>query len=240
MKEINEISSMVQTINDKIAETINDIQKPTRAIKDFIEVNNKSIKEYQEKIKECYKPFYEINKSINEFCVQITEQDYTIDFKIDSILISFYNNIHLILGDFENDHRKEHERWGEFGWTPHPDDDRSMYNKPPADRRNAKKIMKKHLNNESMNNLYQYIKNEELVRINDFEESVSSFENKNYKSCCMMLFSLIDNLFIECCKFISDPNEKQEKYRSGIRAIEAIQKKDEVSCIKYSPMIIES
>lgn len=103
--------------------------------------------------------------------------------------------------------------WGEYGWTISdlsPDEIKN----PPSSLSKANSYYSQYLTRERVQNLFNEIL-AEISRKNDFRESVALYEQKHYKSCAMMLCSLIEGQLI---KRVS----KATRRRNGFSALEKI------------------
>lgn len=84
------------------------------------------------------------------------------------------------------------KEWGELGWTPPPKADLFLFGIENANSRNAYKILKKHLREEDIEDLFIGLRQLDNIRKSDLEEAIDSFYGKNYKACTLIIFSMID------------------------------------------------
>ena len=114
-------------------------------------------------------------------------------------------------------------QWGKYGWSVIPNAPITLYFDKPADLKEANKTALKYCNNAEMQNLFDEIRNTTGVKKSDFEDAVFCFENKRYKPCAMMLFSLLDAKLIHMQK--EEDRDKRHRRLSGNRAAEKIEKR---------------
>ncbi len=85
-----------------------------------------------------------------------------------------------------------YRRWGEYGWTINPceEGERLFNNEPPTTLKEADRIALK--NCKDLEGLFDAIRYDKRVKKTDFDEAVADYRDHRYKSCVMILFSLID------------------------------------------------
>lgn len=111
------------------------------------------------------------------------------------------------------------KQWGEFGWTINPIENiEALFHMPPADKKSADAIANKQCSKENMQELFRITLDTRRVKKSDFTEAVSDFEQRRFKSCALILFSLIDSMLIRLQKR-SELNGKRRGV--GKRAIDA-------------------
>ena len=113
-----------------------------------------------------------------------------------------------------------YETWGKFGWTPDPDERLySLFFMDPGQRTEADckalKLVK------DTDKLFDEIRKKTGIKRSDFEEAVLDFEDKRYKSCSLILFSLIDAKLIRIQKRKKKTGKRRE---SGLRAVDYARK----------------
>ncbi len=155
--------------------------------------------------------------------------------KIANTLTIFNQRINNLFSGIKSPHisdeRKEllcqsYETWGDFGWTILPQAAINLYNQPPETRKQANEIAMAYCKNKDMLDLFEDTKNLKGVKKKDFEEAVFAFQNRKYKSCAMILFSLIDAKLIRMQKK-EDLNIRTKRRDSGKQAVENIKKRIE-------------
>lgn len=119
-----------------------------------------------------------------------------------------------------------YEEWGKYGWTIIPYAQLSLYNQAPTSQKEANKIAIAYCKDSDMLNLFEKTKELKGVKLKDYTEAVYDYQHKQYKSCAMILFSLLDAKLIRMQKK-ADINPKTKRRDSGIRAAENIKKRIE-------------
>ncbi len=111
--------------------------------------------------------------------------------------------------------------WGKLGWTINPCDDfENLFDICPSDPLVANKMALEKCR--KTEDLICHILNQKRVKKSDFEEAIANFHEKEYKSCALIMFSLIDGKLI---RFSGRSKEGKCNRPSGARAIEVIKKK---------------
>lgn len=108
-----------------------------------------------------------------------------------------------------------YETWGKYGWTSIPDENIDVFSINPGSLKDANAIADKVTNKTFMDDLFNLTLNINGVKKADFEEAVFLYSNKKYKSCAMILFSLIDERLIKMHK-------KEETYSRKRRSTGAV------------------
>lgn len=91
--------------------------------------------------------------------------------------------------------------WGSYGWTVNPCiNAKTMFVYVPSDKKNADNIALKQCSGKKMEDIFGTISETKRVKKADFEESVFDYKHKQYKSCALILFSLIDATLIRLQK----------------------------------------
>ena len=93
-----------------------------------------------------------------------------------------------------------YQKWGEYGWTMASEMIYDFFDEPPADRKTANKEALKFCSNKDMMKLFDQLREMEGVKRSDLEEAVFNFEQRKYKSCIMIIHSLIDAKLIRLQK----------------------------------------
>ena len=92
---------------------------------------------------------------------------------------------------------QSYEKWGQFGWTFNPLAPKTLFFRCPDNIKQANVKALKYCKDETK--LFSIIYSCRRVR-KDFDEAVFDFENKQYKSCALILFSLIESDLIRTQK----------------------------------------
>lgn len=113
-----------------------------------------------------------------------------------------------------------YQKWGEYGWTPPIDFLDGFFDETPLDRKTANKTMLKYCNKHDMEMLFCKLKTMKGVKQSDLNEAIFDFENGKYKSCIMIIYSLIDAKLIRTQKPEDYINKTKKSQRSlgGIAA----------------------
>ena len=122
--------------------------------------------------------------------------------------------------------RETQRVWGSYGWTiPEHAEIRDVFNLP-ASKAEADKIAMKYCSSKHMEALFEDTKRLQRTRLNDFEEAVANYRDRRYRSCALLLFSLIDARLIRMQR---DDDRKRGFRLSGKKAAQTILKhyKDE-------------
>ena len=82
--------------------------------------------------------------------------------------------------------------WGKYGWTLPPMGEVGIFNDPPCDKNEANRIIRSCTSDSEMIELFKELKEMKHIRKSDIEEAIDCFNGKHYKSCVMIIFSLID------------------------------------------------
>ena len=94
---------------------------------------------------------------------------------------------------------ENYTEWGMFGWTMHPTEE-DLFDKAPSDKKSADAIAHHLCTDKETERLFAVIHDCNRVKKSDLEEAVFLFENRKYKSCALLLFSLIDAQLIRLQK----------------------------------------
>lgn len=85
-----------------------------------------------------------------------------------------------------------HKEWGTFGWTLPPSAPMKLFSTSPADRKDANKKALAYCKPEDMEKIFASLHNMSGVKKSDLDEAIFDFNHKQYKSCSLVLFGLID------------------------------------------------
>ena len=120
-----------------------------------------------------------------------------------------------------SDERKEqlcasYNKWGECGWTLPLSAPVNFFNTPPLDQKDASAKALKYCRDNDMESLFAALRKIPYVKTTDIEEAIFSFRNKRYKSCVMILFSLIDARLIRLQR--DEDRDHKKRRKSGYHA----------------------
>ena len=125
--------------------------------------------------------------------------------------------------------RVSYEAWGKFGWTIPPMAEISVFNEAPPTLQEANEYMTLYCSKSAMSELFKML--EEMPSLSkkdkkDLREAEFNFEHKNYKSCAMLIFSLLDAKLIRMQRK-EDINQHTKRRASGAQAAKHIKKRIE-------------
>lgn len=100
-------------------------------------------------------------------------------------------------------------KWGFYGWSLPPEPDVDFFLSYPASQADADKQMKRFCSNKALQNLWAMTRKLSNCKKSDFDEAIFAFEQKKYKSCALLLFSLIDAKLIRFQKRFHDDGQIQ-------------------------------
>ena len=172
--------------------------------------------------------FSGFREAINSFTKAISEY-YTSDFSaITENLRTFSIKLSELVKSIQipeiSDERKQeliesHQQWGEYGWTINPCADyETLFDTVPGDKKQADLAAMKYCNKKYMPLIFGEIRKCNRVKTSDFEEAVFAFDSSRYKSCALLLFSLIDAQLIRLQKK-SDFDKNQHRRMVGAGAV---------------------
>lgn len=118
-----------------------------------------------------------------------------------------------------------HRAWGQLGWTMIPTTEaEKLYDRmPPPLKADADKLALGYCRETEQ--LFNSLRESCGVKKSDLEEAIADFDGKRYKSCAMLLFSLIDAKLIRF-QGRSNPSAKSRR-KVGKGAVELLQKQIE-------------
>ena len=90
---------------------------------------------------------------------------------------------------------KSHRQWGEYGWTLHPNAILKFFYQKPIDRADAYNRMQVFLSEDNTNCVFRSLQRD-LPQSKDLESAIFCFQNKEYKACSLLIFSMLDSMLI--------------------------------------------
>lgn len=129
-------------------------------------------------------------------------------------------------------------KWAELGWTVPPYANDNFISQNPNDYSNEEinSVIQYFTESNNVSILFSYLKECENVKAVDLEEAISDFNSEKYKSCIMILFSLVDELLIKNQREDEKIKKKNNTYRAtGASAAQKIINREE---IKNKPLRI--
>lgn len=115
---------------------------------------------------------------------------------------------------------KSHQQWGAFGWTWLSAAPFNFYNIPPLNIHDANTKAEKYCSTEEMEKTFQELRTYKIQQ-DDLESAIWVFQNRQYKACALLLFTLIDAILIQ--------NQKANKREVGKKAVNALKAQTEGS-----------
>jgi len=184
------ISDSLKPVFDSIAQSqktlISKITFPTETMQGLSKIVNEAIQPFQSSMAEVAK---RLTQSVRML------PDYSSLFSgINSDLQQIVSSIHVPLITKEDKERllQSYEEWGKLGWTLPPDAPVNIFNSPPENSRDAEQRLAPYLKQNNMDNLFTNLNEMKNIKRSDLEEAAYCFNNKQYKACSMILFSMID------------------------------------------------
>lgn len=119
-----------------------------------------------------------------------------------------------------------YREWGNFGWIVPPDAPLGLFNDAPKDQETANRLAMQYYETKHIHDVFSELEKEwsKHVRKSDIQEVKSCFDNKEYKACCMMLFSMLDAHLI---RLMSGKDWRPSGKKAADRLIGHIQSKDD-------------
>ena len=115
---------------------------------------------------------------------------------------------------------ESHKKWGKFGWTYIGNAPINFFNTCPETQLEADKEALSYCNEESLQIIFGSIVKFKKKK-KDIDEAIDCFSSKHYKACALILFSIIDSIFIN----MQIGNEKIYTGASAVGAVKGPLKK---------------
>lgn len=171
-----------------------------------------------------------IYSALNRLSIIMAE---SFDFsKIADNLSNAFDNYIEYIRDIYGDGVSGYEKWGKLGWTYCPSADRDMFKFAPANVEEANKIMEQYLSYEEIEKIRYALEVAEADK-DELDEAFQCFCEEKYKSCCLLLFGIID-------KHLYGFGFEQ-KYRDKIRTqigYGAAKELDKIECHHYTVYVM--
>ena len=116
---------------------------------------------------------------------------------------------------------QSYKAWGKYGWSLNTTVNKKFFTSCPESLEKADLLMQQYCNEDEVMSMISALNNTDINK-KDLEEASFAYTHQKYKSCAMLLFSLIDKQLINK-KFI---NEKGN-IKTGCSAICTLKKSDE-------------
>ena len=123
----------------------------------------------------------------------------------------------IVIPGLSEDKKKERieafRQWGAYGWTVIPNANFKYFNTAPTSSKEAnEKALSCFRTKKQMEEFWKAFDSVEKIKRSDFEEAIKDFDNRCYKSCAMMLYSLIDGRLI---RLQGGPKTEKENLESA-------------------------
>lgn len=103
-----------------------------------------------------------------------------------------------------------YETWGKFGWTIIPDASMDIFNTKPNDILNANKLVEKYIKKNNIHEIFSTLTSFSTNNI-DLDESIFCYNNKKYKACALIVFTIIERTMLNYQKENNIRNFKVSK-----------------------------
>ncbi len=140
---------------------------------------------------------------------QSIEVVYQIGNRLSEILQTIY--IPELSEERKEQLRVSHETWGKYGWTQPPSAPDTFLDRPPTGRKDANAKALAYCKNSDMEELFSALLDLPHVKKSDVNEAMFAFRNRQYKSCALILFTLIDARLIRLQR--NEDRRKKDNYR---------------------------
>lgn len=112
---------------------------------------------------------------------------------------------------------ESYQKWGDLGWTTNPEMPFDLFDtNPPEDSALADTLALEYCGDTEIKQFFKTLQGNPTVHAEDLAEVISNFEQEKYKSCVMLLFSIIDGMAIK--RQTEEDVQKKSKYPVGIVA----------------------
>lgn len=204
MKDDNDYTKLISTADSlhKIVQTYAAMQEnvlqPIQAVHQTFINSIKMIAEISDRIQRAYE---EVFKPFSDAIVEVIT--------------------HIQIPSLSEDDKRciiqSFEKWGIYGWTILPSGPAFLYNDCPTNIKEANKIALSFCRQDDIADLFSELLSIRGIKKSDLNEAIYCFENKKWKACSMILFSLIDAKLIRGQK-----KDSKRRRPSGSRAAEKL------------------
>ncbi|MBR0092474.1 MAG: hypothetical protein IJP92_12325 [Lachnospiraceae bacterium] len=115
---------------------------------------------------------------------------------------------------------ENHKKWGEYGWTYPPHIRIDEFFSAPENKSLADRIVMKYCTDQSIGEVIEKTKEFRGLRKRDYDEAINCFNNKKYKSCAMIITSMVEARLIRLQKI--DKSGKKRRL-VGVGAVKVAQ-----------------
>ena len=129
-------------------------------------------------------------------------------------------NVPSISDERKQEIRSAYKLWGSYGWTTMPDLPLYGFSECPMDISEANNLALSYCKKGDIEALFDSLRDIKSVKKIDLEEAIFDFQHGKYKSCALILFSLIDAKLIRLQP--KDKNPKGKRLAVGKSAAEIV------------------
>lgn len=113
------------------------------------------------------------------------------------------------------------EKWGNLGWTIPPFATIGFCaEEPPEKPTDADQKIMSECTNDNLEQFWKDIRNTQNCNVDDWDEAIANYKDKRYKSCALLLYSMIEHLLIQAQK----QTNTEENWKTGDKAYEKLEK----------------
>ena len=216
-------------LGEKLIETINSeplkmIQTSLTEQKAKYQLASKKIQETAENIANAVNNAFRIisqyNANIEDSILALSRTICEIGNQFDSIIQGL--KIPTLTEEKKKQVIDSSKKWASYGWSIIDWASVTLFHSAPQNKKEADQIALEYFSKKALIELFTKIKGAKGVKKHDIEEAIKSFENKQYKSCTMIIFSMIDSKLIRLQGRAT--KDKKNQRASGVNAIKKIQK----------------
>lgn len=114
-------------------------------------------------------------------------------------------------------------KWGEFGWTVPPEAEGYEFNIPPDNATDAYNRLRYCINDESIEKIFDELRDMKHIRKSDLNEAITCYKAKQYKSCCLVIFSMIDSRLIRSQRHINGKSQRPSGKKAAANLFKRIE-----------------
>lgn len=118
-----------------------------------------------------------------------------------------------------------YQAWGQYGWVVPPKATSGLFNTAPSDLKTANRIAMQYCRPQDIESIFSELEKQKHVRKSDLQEAKFCFDNKKYKACVMILFSMIDARLIRLSSTNGNGKQRPSGRKDANRLIDHIKQK---------------
>ena len=216
---IKNMNSIIQENQKKMFESMQPIVQWQANLRSVFESFRNSILSQTQELESTLKQAFSVKYDFSELTESVRRMSGIISESIQKIRIP------MISEERKQELIEAHKLWGSYGWTMNPCAKAKMlFGSMPTDKKTADAIALKQCSAQEMEEIFEFISKNKRVKKVDFKEAVFDYKHRQYKSCALILFSLVDAVLIRLQKK-SDLNGKRRKV--GLNAVSEARKRTE-------------